>query len=116
MARDIFKDCFPGSLSGEVEAHVMFAFRKVMKPPRDGGNPPVSEPKPKPKPDKDTRNKYVKKLGIGKNLMITPFAYQAGAAATIAASSKPLYNVFEPGLARAPSPCSSPAPRAPSGC
>ena len=32
--------------------------------------------------------------------MLTPFAYQAGAAATIAASSKPLYNAFEPGLGK----------------
>ena len=32
--------------------------------------------------------------------MITPFAYQAGAAVTIANSSKPVYNAFEPGLGK----------------
>jgi SWI/SNF-related matrix-associated actin-dependent regulator of chromatin subfamily A-like protein 1 len=32
--------------------------------------------------------------------MMTPFAYQTSAATTIASSSKPLYNIFEPGLGK----------------
>ena len=32
--------------------------------------------------------------------MLTPFAYQSNAASQIAASSKPVYNIFEPGLGK----------------